>query len=525
MLIREKRRLRLALVFGPVIFLLLLCVRLASLALADTLLGISYHLQVGTAWARHSVYSLSSSSRSHHGSVSGGGGVITSGSLLSRPSGSGSRSKFIGAYGEITGFAPPNDVRPAGKHPLHTELFSVSTRDRKYFPIRFHGGSSETTIVYPNIIPHPRTDNVWIVVAQRRSEDLAGGVLAPSVEWACDALFLDNVLTCQIGADGREGSDVPVPDPVQPLPIQPTVGDKNKCIQGHMPYLNLNTGPHSAKVFYGPRSPYAIYGSNSRFTCLGQWVQDLRGLVHDWVEDSVVPVGLLGLGNSWKDDMSSSSTFTSPNGTELQRPSPYGIVETNWFLFWDNTGTLHVHHDITPRRSFARLHGDGSVGRDLAPRVADRDRTCLSRYLPTIANPVFESLQQATNSLAVTLCRRTDPTCTPNDENTFLFTILQHKTYFDGHATYHPYVMVFRQRAPFEVWAVSLRPIWISGRRTMLSGDTEMFSIHSMSWRERGQRYHGYVDDVLLLAFTIEDQRAAGIDVLAGDLLANLGLC
>ena len=38
-------------------------------------------------------------------------------------------------------------------------------------------------------------------------------------------------------------------------------------------------------------------------------------------------------------------------------------------------------------------------------------------------------------------------------------------------------------------------------------------------------KYHGFLDDVVFLAFGIEDERTAGIDVRAGDLVRGLGMC
>ena len=38
-------------------------------------------------------------------------------------------------------------------------------------------------------------------------------------------------------------------------------------------------------------------------------------------------------------------------------------------------------------------------------------------------------------------------------------------------------------------------------------------------------KYHGFLDDVVFLAFGVEDERTAGIDVRAGDLVRGLGLC
>jgi hypothetical protein len=52
-----------------------------------------------------------------------------------------------------------------------------------------------------------------------------------------------------------------------------------------------------------------------------------------------------------------------------------------------------------------------------------------------------------------------------------------------------------------------------------------MFYITSMSWKGHDQKYHGYIDDVLFLAFGIEDTRAAAIDVKAADLMQDLALC
>lgn len=480
MLARERRRHRLTLLISSAATAFILCFKFAGPGAFYSLFGL--HLE----WA--------SQISSTHGSTPQN--PITDGSSVIRPSATG--SAFIGPNGEITGFAPPTTLRPGGGHPLHTELQSVTTQDRKFFRIQF--GSEEA--FNPNILPHPHREDTWIIVAQR------AGAVQPSVELVCNAKFINDTLTC-IDANGRD-----LGEPT-PLPIEPTtaVADASKC-PNDLAFVTISYGPHDARVFYGPRGPFVVYGSNSRFTCFGQWIQDFRGLVPDWATDvgGAPPAG-------------EAFFFTDRAGTELQRQPPYGVMEKNWFLFWDSKGVPYVHFDITPRRSFAKLNADGSVGKDLALNSAKTDVKCLARYLPRLIGATYESVHQATNSLSVTLCRRTDPQCTPNDENTFVFVIYHHKTYYEFHATYHPYVMVFKQNAPFEVWAVSTRPLWISGRGLLPSGDTEMFYITSMSWREKGQTYHGYADDVLFLAFGIEDKETAGMDVLAGDLLANLGLC
>jgi hypothetical protein len=578
MLVRDMRRF--ALVLGSAILLVLLCVRLYGPAAKETLLG----LQVGD-WSGGGRGSGLPTSSPHVPSSSGtssqpfAAADPPSDALLgglqpppppqqpslpsSSSSSSASRSRFIGPHGEIIGFQPPAEVTPLGAGQVpHTEISSVSTRDRNYFPIRM--GSAK--VLNPNIIPHPRLEQAWIVVAQKVGNHDGGGdgvpAVEPSLELVCTAMFIDGALTC-IGADGR-GFGEPTT-----LPVRPTAGDPAKCT-GELEFFNLNVGPHDARVFYGPRHPYTIYGSNSNYNCFGQWIRDFRGLVPDWdgiIDEEEGKEGWYSaLGGITSSTSTSTSTgggagtgeFTSPAGTELQRPPPYGAVEKNWFLFWDPDGVHYVHYDMTPRsRAFARLHGDGSVGEDLGAGGGHgfADAACLARYLPDVSataalhGPGFhESLHQATNSLSVTLCRRgggADPAaaCTPDDNNTFILAVLHHKIYRDFHSVYEPYAVLFRRRAPFDVFAVSSKPLWISGRQTVpgtggaaagwlgvgqgqgRADTTEMFYVTSISWKDQGLKYHGHVDDVMFLAFGIEDERAAGIDVQAGSLLANLGLC
>ena len=100
--------------------------------------------------------------------------------------------------------------------------------------------------------------------------------------------------------------------------------------------------------------------------------------------------------------------------------------------------------------------------------------------------------------------------------------------------------MLFNRQAPFQIHGISSKPIWIHGRGLPGRGrkpealsdadfrhwdQTEMFYVTSISWKAQGLRYHGYIDDVLFVGFGIEDLDTAGIDVVAGDLLGNLGLC
>ena len=201
---------------------------------------------------------------------------------------------------------------------------------------------------------------------------------------------------------------------------------------------------------------------------------------------------------------------------------------------------MYAHHDIYPNRTFAQLSANGSVGPDLSSYSAPTDSVCMAKHMPR-PGPELEGIHQATNSLALTLCRRDDPDCHSSDENTFIINIFQHKTYHGYHALYYSYIMLFQQTAPFAVHAISQKPLWIHGRDmltnkthaafyeehpgSMPQNHTEMFYITSISWKSSDQRYHGYIDDPIFVSFGIEDTKSGTIDVLAGDLLQDLAYC
>lgn len=388
----------------------------------------------------------------------------------------------------------------------HHEVFSVSTRDHKYFRIEF--GSSQSA-ANPSIIPHPSLENTWYIIGQlhRKQSIKEGDIPHPILfdEIVCSATFNEDrsVLSCTT--------------PPTVLPIEATGGNPEKCT-GDTAYFPLSVGPHDARVFFGPDSAYVLYGSNSFFTCFGQWMADFRPLVN------------------WESEMPSPDNFR--NATEIQRPSTYAPVEKNFFIFWDAQGLMYAHYDIFPRRAFSMLSDEGSATPDLAPAAAQNDEPCMARFMPPVAIQ-YESIHQATNSLSVTMCERNDPNCQPSESNTFIMTIFHHKSFYDFHGVYEPYVMLFRQSSPFEIHALSTKPIWIHGRgrpgqweridpedgSRQWWNQTQMLYVTSISWKTHGQKYHGYRDDVMFLGFGIEDVASAGVDVVAGDLLTHMGIC
>lgn len=381
---------------------------------------------------------------------------------------------------EKAGSEAPSPYRLKPSPKTHQALFSLSTPDGRYFLIDF--GPGQEGAINPNIIPHPTDDGVYIIVAQ----EVARGT--PTFhEIACYAGFNGSVLSC---------NEAP-----RALPIEPTRG--LPCPKRYE-LLDMNAGPHDARVFWGPDSVYTIYGSNSKFSCFGQFIQNFPVLM------------------DWTAEMAPQDLFRA--GTEIERPGKHGDIEKNWFVFWDSNNQIYAHYDVKPR-VFASLAANGSVvGADLGPLAAATDTACLAKHMPPLASE-DETIHQATNSLSVTLCKRSDSACRPGPSNTVIFTIFHHKTFRDLHSVYEPYAMVFKQEAPFQVHGISRKPLWIHGRGTRDDGVTEMMFVTSINWKGRTQRYHGYLDDVVFLGFGVEDKGTGGSDVLAGDVLANLGLC
>ncbi|QIW98637.1 hypothetical protein AMS68_004155 [Peltaster fructicola] len=374
----------------------------------------------------------------------------------------------------------------------YTQVSSRMSSDGKWFPINFGDYNSYN----PNLIPHPWKNDTWVMIAQgKQDEDDPKGGPVYSLELVCDAEYIDGKMKC-------------TRSPIS-VPIASTVSDH--CTD-KLAWFNYFIGPNDPRVFFGPDRPYITYGSASQYTCLGQWIHDLRRLVK-W--DSA-------------EALDRTQRFFWP--TELQRPKPYGGVEKNWFAFWDAAGEMYLHYNIYPSRSFAGVSTDGSsITEDLAPQSARKDNRCLQEYMPKLG--AEEHIHQATNSLAITMCSRRDSSC-DKVKNTFIFTIFHHKLYNNNHNLYEPYVMSFHQSPPFGIHSIASKPFWINGRgkpgettSDRPAGQSQMMYITSMSWKDRNTTYQGYMDDDLMISFGVEDRAAGAIDVRAGDLFQQHHIC
>ncbi|EME43970.1 hypothetical protein DOTSEDRAFT_71693 [Dothistroma septosporum NZE10] len=395
----------------------------------------------------------------------------------------------------------PTEVHGDSLHPSGVnvasdwhEIRSQSVPQGQYFAVNFYDHSNDRAI-NPNIIPHPHINDTWIAVAQKfdRDRSYASGW---SEELVCNAQFdASGNLSCIIDTRGT---------------LTVAASFSPHC-RDRLTTLNFNIGPHDARVLYGPDYPFIVYGSQSHYACFGQWTQDFR-LIMDW-------------GVFRGNESNGTDRFQVP--TEIQRPPPWGDMEKNFYFFWDFNKTMYVHHDTAPQRVFAKVEADGSVGADLSEHARPSDSFCWNKHtdlnpLPFTDEPKKASIHQASNSLSITMCNRGE--CTPNASNTYIFSIYQHKIAAGliMHARYEPFVMMFRREAPFQVHAISEKPLWIRGRKEL----NEMIYVTSIGWKQAGLRYEGYLDDTVFVNFGIEDSRTASIDVLAADLVGgNLMMC
>jgi len=385
----------------------------------------------------------------------------------------------------------------------HYVVESLSGPDGSFTDIDFLGRHG----MNPNIIPHDAFEDKWVIVAQSHAlwQGIASGFCA---EMTCLASFVDGQLVCEYHATT--------------LPIATTISDN--CAGEHVNMtgvLGLSIGPHDARVFMGPENPFIIYGSQSQHhgVCFGQWIQDFRFLVE------------------WGPFLQPRVPFGFP--TDIQRPAPVRPIEKNYFIFWSADNVMYVHYDLEPRRVFAEVGLDGLAGKNLARHSRVSDQQCWSRFRQS--SPWANGTHQGTNSLSVTLCRRADLACVPDDENTFIMHIFQKKLAFSHHQFYLPYVLLFRRTPPFAFYAITKKPFWLKGQRPAGEAipeeerewywgapnkdEHEMIYITSFNWKKRGNRYHGFLDDELFLSFGREDTFMSVMDTTPERLIGELMFC
>ena len=311
--------------------------------------------------------------------------------------------------------------------------------------------------------------------------------------------------------------------------------------------------------------------TRSRYACFGLWIIDLRSLYP--------PLQQL---------LSSSPTFPTlgplksyPTLTELTRnpADTRAAIEKNWFLFFPSSGESYIHYDLpSPRggprgRTFAKLLGNGLTTTNLTDPL---EQPCL-RELADIdePDPVKRggTWHQATNSLRLILCNRSDPTCKAGSANTIFFAII-HRKYPNPlrlPLRYERFFIAWAATPPFGMLGISRHPILMGNEtasgwppsqnwdddeanaeivaRTKEAGinATEPYGgknnwayfTYSVSiaygWgrqpraRKMGDEVEdlhvGYMDDEVMLGIGVDDKGQAFSRVRAGELLQCLRPC
>lgn len=142
-------------------------------------------------------------------------------------------------------------------------------------------------------------------------------------------------------------------------------------------------------------------------------------------------------------------------------------IEKNWLLFFPTSGESYLHYDLSdpyngPRgRTFAKLLGAGLTTTNLTDPLeipclheagADEEPDSMKRG---------GTWHQATNSLRLILCKRSDLSCKASSKNTVFFAVIHRKfpNYLNLPLRYERYFMVWSGVPPFTVLGVSKYPI------------------------------------------------------------------
>ncbi|KAL8690168.1 MAG: hypothetical protein Q9224_004470, partial [Gallowayella concinna] len=265
-------------------------------------------------------------------------------------------------------------------------------------------------------------------------------------------------------AGGMRCASPPISLNVPPTPAE-------QCYGKFQTYVDV-PGFHDPRIFWsGKGEPLMMVNTQSRYACFGLWMIDLRSLLpplQNLLASSPAHPSLVPL-------------KSYPTLTELTRnpPSTRSTIEKNWLPFFTESGESYIHYDLSHPtntsirgRTFAKLLGNGFTTTNLTDPL---ELPCLIDEDDKDADPVKRggTWHQATNSLRLILCNRTDPKCQASDENTVFFAVIHRKfpNYLDLPLRYERYFMVWSATPPFGLVGISKHPILMANET--VSGWTE----------------------------------------------------
>ena len=247
-------------------------------------------------------------------------------------------------------------------------------------------------------------------------------------------------------------------------------------------------------------------------------------------------------------------------------------------LFFPPNGEAYIHYDLPPikpgkqGRTFAKLLGNGLTTTNLTDPL---EQPCLQE-LTEQEEPDDKKLggkwHQATNSLRLILCNRSDPKCKATAANTVFFALVHRKfpNYFKLPLRYERFFIVWSGTPPFGMVAVSRHPIlmanetaggWTAAEnweddafspsnlsrsnnsvnateqgseKTLWGGFTYTVSI-AYGWGRQPRKgslgdesedmHVGYLDDDVVLGIGVDDAGSVFSRVQAGELVQCMRAC
>ncbi|KAI4274077.1 MAG: hypothetical protein L6R38_006182 [Xanthoria sp. 2 TBL-2021] len=265
-------------------------------------------------------------------------------------------------------------------------------------------------------------------------------------------------------AGGLRCASAPISLNVPPTPAE-------QCHGKFLTFVDV-PGFHDPRIFWsGKGEPLMMVNTQSRYACFGLWMIDLRSL-HPSLQNLLA---------SSPRHPSLGPLKSYPTLTELTRnpPSTRSSIEKNWLPFFPSSGESYIHYDLSHPtntsirgRTFAKLLGNGFTTTNLTDPL---ELPCLIEDESKEADPVKKggTWHQATNSLRLILCNRTDPKCKAINENMVFFAIIHRKfpNYLDLPLRYERYFMVWSATPPFSLLGISKHPILMANETA--SGWTE----------------------------------------------------
>ncbi|KAK9427465.1 hypothetical protein V1505DRAFT_317547 [Lipomyces doorenjongii] len=414
--------------------------------------------------------------------------------------------------------------RPGGANILTNVANPEGTMCRLSF-LWFDSTPSDMFRFNPNVIPYPPGSQYPYVGFALQSLEPVNTesieqyiIVYCDMNWISSDVFDQRMLTCK--------------DQPKVLDLPNWLSPEGSCA----PVIETGVRRIAPRIFMSPRGePLMIVSTGGHTNCKHDFVVDLRTIIPDLGPKLKVETVPIRFGNL----------------TALPSATPLAEMEKTYQLLFDDKAEIFVHRGIGERSltSISDYYGMHNLAVDsLAPE-------CILSLGKSVSDPDRQkvTLEQATNSLRVTLC---EYPCEPTLDNTVLMSIMHVKYVHLHEVFYRRYLVIMNATAPFSILARSSNFIYMGSdeRATVftvaMEWDHSHFRDRSKSFvnphkvvtkREElaadaakltpdmnslvNDYYHGWLDDTVLITLEVNDQESAFTHVNASQLLDCLELC